>query len=50
VEDLVKMFGISLIVARHKLDGYVKQGRLVVDSSVEGTRFYLNDIVSCDIN
>ena len=49
MEELVKMFGISLIVARHKLDGYVKKGRLVVDSSVEGTRYFMNDIITCEI-
>ena len=50
VEDLVKMFGISLIVSRHKLDGYAKDGWLVMDSSLEGTRYFLNDIITCDIH
>ena len=46
VEDLVRQFGLSLLVARDKLEGYTKRGRLAVDSSVEGVRYYLNDIVS----
>lgn len=47
VEDLVKMFRLSIIVAKDKLDGYAKKGRLVVDSSLEGTKYYLNDIITC---
>lgn len=49
VEELVKSFGLSILVARDKLDRYVKNGKLVVDSSLEGVRYYLNDIITCDL-
>lgn len=47
VEDLVKQFKLSILVAKDKLDRYAQEGRLVIDSSLEGRRYYLNDIVTC---
>lgn len=46
VDDLAKQFGLSRLVARDKLQSYVDEGRLVVDSSVEGVRYYINDIIT----
>ncbi len=46
VEEIVKLFGLSLLVARDKLESYAKKGKLVVDSSLEGIRYYLNDIIT----
>lgn len=50
VDDLVKVFGLSRLVARDKLQTYSQQGRLVADSSVEGVRYYINDIVTCQFD
>lgn len=47
VDDLAKEFGLSRLVARDKLQRYSLQGRLAVDSSMEGVRYYLNDIITC---
>lgn len=47
VEEIVKQFGLSRLVARDKLQTYVAEGRLVVDSSLEGVRYYINDIITC---
>lgn len=47
VDEMAKLFGFSRLVARDRLEAYVKEGRLVVDSSVEGVRYYINDIITC---
>ena len=49
LEDLVKDFSLSLLVARDKLERHVRSGRLAVDSSLEGTRYFINDILTCEL-
>lgn len=47
IEDLVREFGVSMLVAKYKIETYLNQGKIVSDSSVEGVKYYLNDIITC---
>lgn len=47
IDELVKSQKLSILVAKDKLDRYAKEGRLVIDSSLEGRRYFINDIITC---
>lgn len=46
-EDLAKKSGCSLVVAKLRLQDNYKLGALVLDNSMEGMRYYINDIITC---
>ena len=48
-EDLAKKSGASLIVAKLRLQDNYKMGSLVLDNSLEGKRYFINDIITCKL-
>ena len=46
IEEYSRIKNLSNIVSRHKLQTYYQEGRLCMDGSIEGTRYYLNDIIN----
>ena len=49
VEELAKLSGVSTIVAKIKLNENLKDGVLVLDNSIEGLRYFMNDIIQTNI-
>lgn len=48
VEEYCKKTDLSVIVGRYKLGEYYKEGKLCLDSSLGGLRYFLNDLISVE--
>jgi len=46
VDEYAHEKGFSKIVSRIKLDEFYKQGKICQDASVEGVKYYQNDIIN----
>lgn len=48
IEDYCKEKDVSPIIGRYKLEEYSKEGKLCLDSSLGGLRYFLNDIITVE--
>ena len=48
LDQYCKEIGMGQLVGRYKLNRFYQQGRLCLDSSLGGLRYFLNDIVTIE--